>query len=103
MDNTLGIIQIFEGEKAHYVDYHVIFEDSFLEIARQINQLYEPQPDEDEIERDKIAKSNAIGMGLMPTDQCKDCKKYFDCGQTIPPDCKPDQSSRLLTDEDERR
>jgi len=27
------------------------------------------QPDQDEIERDKISKSNAIGMGLIPPDQ----------------------------------
>ena len=39
----------------------------------------EPQPDEDEIERDKISKSNAIGLGLIP----------------------PDQSSRLLTEKEQ--
>ena len=31
----------------------------------------EPQPDQDEIERDKISKSNAIGMGLIPPDQSR--------------------------------
>ena len=69
-----------------------------VEVAKQINQLYEPQeiiifpddkthcitekkdgvttykrvrpqPGQDEIERDKISKSNAIGMGLIPPDQ----------------------------------
>ena len=47
-------------------------------IADLINQLYEPQPDQYEIERGKRAKSNAIGMGLI----------------------EPDQSSRLLTEEE---
>ncbi|KKM13889.1 hypothetical protein LCGC14_1711610 [marine sediment metagenome] len=30
-----------------------------------------PQPDQDEIERDKISKSNAIGMGLIPPDRSR--------------------------------
>ena len=48
----------------------------------EINQLYnEPQPDQGEIERDKISKSNAVGMGLISGDE-------------------PDQSSRLLTDDE---
>jgi len=40
------------------------------ESAEQINQLYN-EPDQDEIERDKISKSNAIGMGLIPPDQSR--------------------------------
>ena len=45
------------------------------EAAEQIDKLYN-EPDQDEIERDKISKSNAIGLGLI----------------------EPDQSSRLLDD-----
>ncbi|KKM95116.1 hypothetical protein LCGC14_1191540 [marine sediment metagenome] len=32
-------------------------------------EISKPQPDEDEIERDKISKPNAIGMGLIQPDQ----------------------------------
>ena len=35
-----------------------------------------PQPDQDEIERDKISKSNAIGMGLIPPDQSSEDKEF---------------------------
>ncbi len=34
-------------------------------------EISKPQPDEDEIERDKISKSNAIGMGLIEPDQSR--------------------------------
>ena len=44
--------------------------------TKTVSRFDGSQPDQDEIERDRIAKSNAIGMGLI----------------------EPDQSSRLLTE-----
>ncbi|KKK49123.1 hypothetical protein LCGC14_3138260 [marine sediment metagenome] len=59
---------------------------------------------------DEIAKSNAIGMGLIEPDQtytlnCDKCNDPYDSPRAFPrpqlcDKCKPDRSSRLL-DEDE--
>ena len=76
-----------------------------MRMARQINQLYEPQP---ELESDPEFIGEELLKEASQPDQCPECggtgKDYrdggFDSDFADCPSCKPDQSSRLLTPEE---